>query len=293
MISMNQDNVNNDIKNKGKLYLCATPIGNLEDITLRALRILKEVDVIAAEDTRHTRKLLSFYDIHTPITSYHEHNEREKGRQLIADIKSGKTVAVVSDAGTPGISDPGYELVAMAVKEGITVIPVPGASAAIAALAASGLSTDRFIFEGFLPRSGKDRNTALKKILSDERTVIFYESPYRVVKTLSEILDLGGNRKVVVTRELTKVYEQFIRGSISEVLEHFNKHKPKGEFTIILEGKSEETELEPVTTIDIGNYVQRLVGEGLDKKTAIKSAAQSLGISKREVYSAVLQMDPE
>lgn len=288
---MNEDNVKTDIKNEGQLYLCATPIGNLEDITLRALRILKEVDVIAAEDTRHTRKLLSFYDIHTPITSYHEHNEREKGRQLISDIKSGKTVALVSDAGTPGISDPGYELVVMAVKERIKVIPIPGASAGIAALAASGLPTERFVFEGFLPRSGKDRNAALKKILSDERTVIFYESPYRIVKTLSEILDLGGNRNVVVTRELTKVYEQFIRGSISEVLEHFLKHKPKGEFTVILEGKTGEKEVKPVTPVDLNEYVQGLISQGMDKKTAIKTVAQSLGISKREVYSAVLQID--
>lgn len=290
---MNLDSVNSELKNNGQLYLCATPIGNLEDITLRALRILKEVDVIAAEDTRHTRKLLSFYDIHTPITSYHEHNEREKGSQLISDMKSGKNVALVSDAGTPGISDPGYELVVMAVKEGITVVPIPGASAGIAALAASGLPTDRFVFEGFLPRSGKDRDAALKKILSDERTVIFYESPYRVIKTLSEILDLSGNRNVVVTRELTKVYEQFIRGTVSEVLEHFVRHKPKGEFTIILEGKTEEKELKPATTADIINYVQELVGQGIDKKTAIKSVAQSLGLSKREVYSAVLQNDHE
>lgn len=287
---MNEDNVNTDIK-KGQLYLCATPIGNLEDITLRALRILKEVDVIAAEDTRHTRKLLSFYDIHTPITSYHEHNEREKGRQLISDINTGKAVALVSDAGTPGISDPGYELVAMAVKEGITVVPIPGASAAVTALAASGLPTDRFVFEGFLPRSGKDRDSALKKILSDERTVIFYESPYRVVKTLSEIFELGGDRNVVITRELTKVYEQFIRGRISEVLEHFGKHKPKGEFTVILEGKSSEKELKPVTPVDMNEYVQGLVNQGMDKKSAIKSVAQSLGISKREVYSAVLQIN--
>lgn len=287
---MNQENTNN-IKNKGLLYLCATPIGNLEDITLRALRILKEVDVIAAEDTRHTRKLLSFYDIHTPITSYHEHNEREKGSQLISDIQLGKTVALVSDAGTPGISDPGYELVVMAVKEGITVVPIPGASAGIAALAASGLPTDHFVFEGFLPRSGKDRDAAIKKILSDERTVIFYESPYRVVKTLSEILTLGGNRNVVVTRELTKVYEQFIRGTISEVIEHFENHKPKGEFTVILAGKADEIEQIPTTPGDLNERVQALINQGIDKKTAIKSVAQSLGISKREVYSAVLQTE--
>lgn len=283
-----QNNETETANKQGQLYLCSTPIGNLEDITFRVLRILKEVDIIAAEDTRHSKKLLSYYDIHTPVTSYHEHNEREKGSKLITEIKSGKDVALVSDAGTPGISDPGYALVVLALDEGIRVVPVPGASAVLAALAASGLPTDRFVFEGFLPRAGKERDKMLKKVLSEERTVIFYESPYRIVKTLKEFLGYGDDRNIVVTRELTKVYEQFVRGTVSEVLAYFENNKPKGEITVILEGKSEEL----VTIIPdkegICARVEELVGQGIDKKSAIKQVALILGISKREVYSAVL-----
>lgn len=297
---MTQDSRINDSQNNlnqerlGKLYLCATPIGNLEDITLRALRILKEVDVIAAEDTRHTRKLMNFYDIHTPITSYHEHNEKGKSQRLILELKDGKNIALVSDAGTPGISDPGFEIVVLAIKEGITVVPVPGASAAITALAASGLPTDRFVFEGFLPRTGKDREKAIKKILSEERTVIFYESPYRVVKTLEELYESGGDRNVAVTRELTKVYEHFLRGTISEVLEYFKEHKPKGEFTVIVEGfKSVHEELPVKSDAEIAEWVNKLVEQGTDKKSAMKSVAQAIGLSKRDVYAVLLNEDKD
>ncbi len=273
----------------GQLYLCSTPIGNLEDITLRVLRILKEVDIIAAEDTRHTKKLLTHYDIHTPVTSYHEHNEREKGLKLISEIQYGKNVALVSDAGTPGVSDPGYELVVLAIKEGIKVVPCPGASASLAALAASGLPTDRFVFEGFLPRSGKDRDKALKRVLSEERTVIFYESPYRIIKTLQELLDYGGDRNVVVTRELTKVYEQFIRGTVSDALVYFETKKPKGEFTVLIEGRREDRKIVLPDKDGISAQVEELITQGIDKKSAIKQVSQTLGISKRQVYSAVLE----
>lgn len=285
---MIHENENGSSNISGQLYLCSTPIGNLEDITLRVLRILKEVDIIAAEDTRHTKKLLSYYHIHTPVTSYHEHNERGKGLKLVSEIKGGKSVALVSDAGTPGISDPGYEIVVMAIKEGIKVVPVPGASASLAALAASGLPTDRFVFEGFLPRAGKERNKALKNVLSEERTVIFYESPYRIIKTLQEILEHGEDRNVVVTRELTKVYEQFIRGKISDVLLHFENSKPKGEFTVLLDGKREEQNIIRPDKDGIIAKVEELINQGIDKKAAIKQVSQNLGIRKRDVYSAVL-----
>lgn len=276
----------------GVLYLCATPIGNLEDITLRALRILREADLIAAEDTRHTKKLLSHYDIHTPVTSYHEHNKRDKGPEIIAAIKKGQNVALVSDAGMPGVSDPGQDLVVLAVNEGIEVVPVPGASASLAALVGSGLPTDRFVFEGFLPRVKKERDKALQRIVSEDRTVIIYESPHRVTKTLEELLDVAGDRNIAVTRELTKVHEQFVRGRLPFVLEYFRNHPPKGEFTIVLEGKKKEKMLPgPVSTESIYSAVNDLILKGLDRKEAIKKAALSMGLSKRDVYNAVLKRE--
>ena len=222
----------------GKLYVVATPIGNLEDITLRALRVLREVDLIAAEDTRHTRKLLDRYKIKKRMVSYHEHNERERAERIIEDLKSGMKVALVSDSGTPAISDPGYVLIRRCVEEGIEVIPIPGPSAFLAALSVSGLPVHRFIFEGFLPhKSGKRRNR-LRQLAEEEGTIIFYESPHRLLKTLSDILEILGNRRVVIARELTKVHEEIFRGSIEEALERFGIGKCKGEFTILIEGKS-------------------------------------------------------
>jgi len=221
----------------GALYLCATPIGNLEDITVRVLRILKEVSIIAAEDTRHTRKLLSYYDIHTPLTSYHEHNKTEKGPKLISRLYQGQDIALVSDAGTPGISDPGQDLVALAVMEGIRIVPVPGPSAVITALVCSGLPTDKFVFEGFLPRVKKARAVTLEKIVAEDRTVIFYESPHRVVRTLQEIRKLAGERPIAVARELTKVYEEVVRGTLSSVIEKFVINQPRGEFVVVLGGR--------------------------------------------------------
>ncbi len=274
----------------GVLYLCATPIGNLEDVTLRVLRILREVSLIAAEDTRHTRKLLSYYDIHTPMTSYHDHNKHEKGQKLIAELKMGKDIALVSDSGTPGISDPGQELVVLAAGEGIPVIPVPGPSAVITALISSGLPTGRFIFEGFLPRVKKERDRILTEITAEERTVVFYESPRRIVKTLQEILQFTGDRKIVVTRELTKVHEQILRGTISGILEILQSNSLKGEITIVLEGeKDKKTKPLPESSEEIYRIVNNFLLKGWNKKEAIKEAARNIGICKRIVYDAVLK----
>ncbi|NTW67245.1 MAG: 16S rRNA (cytidine(1402)-2'-O)-methyltransferase, partial [Nitrospirae bacterium] len=220
----------------GVLYIVATPIGNLEDITLRAIRVLKEADAIAAEDTRHTQKLLSKFDIHTPLTSYHDHNKEEKAPVLVSRLLEGKSIALVSDAGTPGISDPGYFLINLAVDQNIPVVPIPGATAAIAALSVSGLPTDQFVFEGFLPSKHTARLKRLEDLKTEKRTLVFYEAPHRIIAAIEDIRNILGDRKAVVTRELTKVHEETIRGSISEVLARLNSGSTKGEFTIILHG---------------------------------------------------------
>lgn len=276
----------------GILYLCATPIGNLEDITLRTLRVLREADLIAAEDTRHTRKLLSHYDIHTPMTSYHEHNKYGKGPRLIAELKNGKTVALVSDAGTPGISDPGQEIIAAAAGDGIPVVPVPGASAVVAALTCSGLPTNGFVFTGFWPRAKKERHSLFEGLAAEEKTVVFYESPRRLVKTLEEIRELVGDRHIAVGRELTKVHEEVVRGRISTVLNHFRTASPKGEFTVVMEGrKVEKCRPASIDPKDISEIVRRNIIRGLDKKEAVKEAARTAGISKREVYGIMLEAE--
>jgi len=220
----------------GNLYIVSTPIGNLEDITLRALRILKEVGIIAAEDTRHTRRLLSRYGIHVPMTSYHDFNKYEKAEVLIIKIKEGMDVALVSDAGTPGISDPGYYIIKRAIEEGIRVIPIPGATALTTALSISGLPTDRFSFIGFLPKKGSARKKTLDILSEFEHTLILYESPHRILKTLKEIRDIFGERRVSIARELTKIHEEVIRGTISEAIDKIGTH-PKGEIVIIIDGK--------------------------------------------------------
>lgn len=220
----------------GILYIVSTPIGNLEDITLRALRILGEIDLIAAEDTRQTRKLLAHYRIKKPITSYFEHNKILKGKEILSKLLEGKHVALTSDAGTPGVSDPGYHLVNLAISKGIEVVPIPGPTAAIAALSVSGLPTDRFIFEGFLPPKGAKRERALLRYLNEESTSIFYESPHRLVRFLEDVLHLLGNRKVVVAREITKLYEEIQRGTAQEISEHYRGKKIRGEITILLGG---------------------------------------------------------
>ncbi len=220
----------------GTLYIVATPIGNLEDITLRAIRILKEVDLIAAEDTRHTRKLLSHFDIHTPLTSFFQGNERDKAGRLIGALKQGKNVALVSNAGTPCISDPGYPLLVQAVKEGLTICPVPGPSALASAVSAAGLPTDRFTFVGFLPDKTGKRKNALEKLKGIDHTLVFYISPWKAEASLEDIREVMGNRAAVLCRELTKVHEEFIRGALSEIIFHLEKHPPKGEITLVVSG---------------------------------------------------------
>jgi 16S rRNA (cytidine1402-2'-O)-methyltransferase len=271
----------------GVLYIVSTPIGNLEDITLRAVRILKEVDAIAAEDTRHTQKLLNKFDIHTPLTSYHDHNKEEKAPVLVARLLEGKNVALVSDAGTPGISDPGYFLINLAIGQKITVVPIPGATAAIAALSVSGLPTDRFVFEGFLPSKQTARLKHLEELSKEERTLIFYEAPHRILQTLDDMQTVLGDRKTVLTRELTKVHEQVIRGSLSEVKIQLEAGSMKGEFTIIIQAAIEE----PMKPVDTLEYLKNLMlHRGLSKKEAVAIAAEELGLPKKEVYTESLKI---
>jgi 16S rRNA (cytidine1402-2'-O)-methyltransferase len=271
----------------GILYIVATPIGNLEDITLRAVRILKEADAIAAEDTRHTQKLLNKFDIHTPLTSYHDHNKEEKAPVLVARLLEGKNVALVSDAGTPGISDPGYFLINLAIDQKISVFPIPGVTAAIAALSISGLPTDRFVFEGFLPSKHTARLKRLEALSKEERTLIFYEAPHRILQTLDDIHTVLGDRKTVLTRELTKVHEQVLRGTLSEVKKQLEAGSMKGEFTIIIQAAIEE----PMNPVDTLEYLKNLMlHRGLTKKEAVTIAAEELRIPKKEVYKESLKI---
>jgi 16S rRNA (cytidine1402-2'-O)-methyltransferase len=271
---------------KGKLYIVATPIGNLEDITLRALKTLKEVDIIACEDTRVTRKLLSKYDIEKPLVSYHEYNEQQKARELISLLESGKNIALVSDSGTPGISDPGYRIVTLASQKGIEVIPVPGPCAAIAALSVSGLPTTRFAFFGFLPKSPKRRKEFLESIREYPETLVFYESPNRILETLKDIIEILGDRNVSISRELTKVFEESLKGKASSVLETFSQRQSiKGEITVVVEGKRyEETELGQ----EIERELKELREKGLSLKEAVKTVSKEPGISKNLVYKKAL-----
>ncbi|MHB1126076.1 MAG: 16S rRNA (cytidine(1402)-2'-O)-methyltransferase [Bacillota bacterium] len=275
---------------KGNLYLCATPIGNLEDITLRVLRVLKEVPLIAAEDTRHTRKLLNHFEIHTPLTSYHHHNRYSKGKELIAFMEGGDDLALVSDAGMPGISDPGYELVRDALEVGIRVIPLPGPSAAITALVVSGLPTERYAFEGFFPRQSKERRVTLERLRAEERTCVFYEAPHRLLETLEHINNIFPDRNVAVIREATKKFEEVIRGTPAIVLGHFRQKPPRGEITMVISGFSGRS---PDVTVqapaELAAEVDLLVQKGLDKKEAIKRVAVAQGIPKRDVYRAVIE----
>lgn len=270
----------------GKLYICATPIGNLEDITLRALRILKEADYIAAEDTRHTRKLLSHYDIHTRLTSYHEHNEAAKAGKLVALMESGATVALVSDAGMPGISDPGHKLIKRCIDEGIAVEAVPGASSLITALVISGLPTDSFVFQGFMPRKKGERATLLAELTGQERTVILFESPRRLKATLEEIAAFDADRQVVVARELTKKFEQVLRGTAGEVLELLDATEIRGEVVLLI-GPAKEKRPRIWAADDLRSAIVKLMNEGTPKKQAILEVAKDLGVGKRTVYESV------
>lgn len=273
---------------KGKLYIVSTPIGNLEDITLRAIRILKEVDLIACEDTRVTKKLLSHYQIHKPLTSYHEYNEREKAEKLLPMLESGKSIAVVSDAGTPGVSDPGYRLVSLASEKDIEVISVPGPSAAIATLSVSGLPTSSFIFLGFLPKSDKKRREFLESVREYTQTIIFYESPNRVIETLKSMVETLGNRRVSVSREITKMFEETLRGEISQVIQILEQREgTKGEFTIVLEGKSNESEASDAI---INEKLELYKERGLSLKDTVKEVSRNLRVSKSKTYKKALEV---
>lgn len=276
--------------NNGILYLVPTPIGNLEDMTFRAIRILKEVDLIAAEDTRNTKKLCHYYQISTGLVSYHEHNKEASGRELIKKLEAGQTLALVSDAGTPCISDPGYELVKQAIEAKIPVVPLPGANAAVTALIASGVTPQPFYFYGFLPRGKKEKRAELEMLCKQEVAVIFYEAPHRLKETLKQMKEVFGTRHIVLCRELTKKFEEFLRGSIEEAIEWTEKKEVRGEFCLIIEpGEVHEQEMEEKwwSALDIHNHVQYYIDEqGLSSKEAIKLTAKDRQMPKREVYQA-------
>lgn len=272
---------------KGILYICPTPIGNLEDITFRTLRILKEVDLIAAEDTRHSIRLLNHFDIKKPLTSYHEHNIREKGKELIYKMNMGENIALISDAGMPGISDPGQELIRESIEEGIEVIALPGATASITALVISGLSTDKFIFEGFLSSKRKDRKKELLDIKDNKKTTIIYESPHRLMGLLEDMEYILEERKISISRELTKKYEETFRGTSSEALEKFKSEGVKGEFVIIIEGSKAE---EIIEEVNIEEKLREYIDLGLTKKEAIKKVSQENGIPKNIIYKESLKI---
>jgi 16S rRNA (cytidine1402-2'-O)-methyltransferase len=276
----------------GTLYLCATPIGNLEDMTFRAVRILQEVDVVAAEDTRHTRKLLTHFDIHTPLVSYHEHNKLGRGPELIERLLAGESIACVSDAGMPGISDPGSHLAMLAIEAGITVTPVPGANAGLSALIASGLDTTEFHFIGFLSKQKKNRLETLARIKPIQGTLIFYESPHRLKDTLGELLDVLGDRNIAVARELTKKFEEFRRGTITELIAYYKEEAPRGEFTLIVNGAGEEEARVEEETIDmtVEEELILLIENGTEKKEAIRQVARRRNMPKREVYQIALSL---
>jgi 16S rRNA (cytidine1402-2'-O)-methyltransferase len=272
------------------LYICPTPIGNLEDITLRVLRTLNEVHYIAAEDTRHTGKLLKHYQIETPLISYHEHNKVMRGQEILAICGEGQDVALVSDAGTPGISDPGWELIRDAIEAGVQVISLPGPTALITALVASGLQTSSFVFQGFLPRKSKDRQEHIRELISEERTIILYEAPHRFLDTLKDIFDILGERHICVARELTKIHEEFYRGTLSQAIEEFSE-TPKGEMVLILEGASRQTPVPEESLLEgrmdeaLVEAVDGLLREGMSVKDATREVAREFNLSRRQVYN--------
>jgi 16S rRNA (cytidine1402-2'-O)-methyltransferase len=276
----------------GSLYLVGTPIGNLEDMTMRAIRTLKEVDLIAAEDTRQTRKLLTHFDIHTRLVSYHEHNKTASGPELIRILQSGQSIALVSDAGLPAISDPGADLVEEAVKHDIAVIPIPGANAALSALIMSGLPTEQFMFAGFLPREKKSIHKRLASLAPSPATMLLYESPHRIKKTLAALLETLGDRRIAVVRELTKKHEEAIRGTVSECIHWFEEHGPLGEFCIVVEGAgvAETAEADSSNAwwaeLELEAHVSHYEAT-MSRKDAIKQAATDRGLSKRDVYNEV------
>ncbi len=278
----------------GKLYLCATPIGNLEDITLRVLRTLKEVDLIAAEDTRNSMKLLNYFEIKVPMTSYHEFNKIEKAYQLVKILHDGKDIALVTDAGTPGISDPGEELVRICCDEGIEVISLPGPAACVTALTMSGLPTRRFAFEAFLPRDKKERGILLDELKGETRTILIYEAPHHLLKTLQDLEQvLGGSRRISVCRELTKIHEEVLRDTIQDIIAYYQTQEPRGEYVLVIEGKShadlEQENREVWMRMQVEEHMEFYEAQGISRKDAMKKVAKDRGISKREVYKKLLQ----
>ncbi|MDE7367919.1 MAG: 16S rRNA (cytidine(1402)-2'-O)-methyltransferase [Lachnospiraceae bacterium] len=276
----------------GQLYLCATPIGNLEDMTYRVVRILQEVDLIAAEDTRNSIKLLNHFEIKTPMTSYHEFNKYDKARTLVEKLQEGQNIALITDAGTPGISDPGEELVRQCQEAGIPVTSLPGACACVTALTLSGLSTRRFCFEAFLPSEKKERTMILESLLTETRTIILYEAPHRLVRTLGELLEKLGNRRITICRELTKKHETVFQTTLKEAVEFYSENEPKGECVLVIEGVSfqalEEENRKQWESMEIPEHVEFYMNQGMDKKAAMKQAAADRGISKRDIYQALL-----
>lgn len=278
---------------QGKLYLCATPIGNLEDITLRVLRTLKEVDLIAAEDTRNSIKLLNHFEIKTPMTSYHEFNKFDKAYQLVEKMKNGQNVALITDAGTPGISDPGEELVRICYDSGIEVTSLPGACACVTALTLSGLSTRRFTFEAFLPKDKKERAAILSDLASETRTIIIYEAPHHLKKTLEELYNALGDRKLTLCRELTKRYETISPTSISDAISYFDSQEPKGEFVLVIQGRNMQEIIEEKQqewkNVPLKEHMEHYEIQGIPRKEAMKLVAKDRGISKRDVYAMLLE----
>ena len=276
----------------GKLYLCATPIGNLEDITFRVIRTLKEVDVIAAEDTRNSIKLLNHFEIKTPLTSYHEFNKYDKAKVLVSRILGGENIALITDAGTPGISDPGEELVKQCYEAGVEVTSLPGAAACVTALTLSGLSTRRFAFEAFLPADKKEKAAILEELKSETRTIIIYEAPHRLKKTIAELLSALGNRRLTAVKELTKLHENVFSTTFEEALVYYEENEPRGEFVLVIEGrKIEELKKEKEASfqeMDINEHMKLYLDKGMDKKEAMKAVAVDRGIPKREVYKMLL-----
>jgi 16S rRNA (cytidine1402-2'-O)-methyltransferase len=279
--------------NIGKLYLCATPIGNLEDMPVRAIRVMKEADVIAAEDTRNSVKLINHFEIDTPMTSYHEFNKYDKARILVDRMLAGETVALVTDAGTPGISDPGEELVKQCVEAGIEVISVPGPAACINALIISGLPTRRFVFEAFLPADKKERTAVLEELKRETRTMIIYEAPHRLIKTLTELQDvLGGDRPVAVCKELTKKHEQVYRGTLQSAIEYYTANEPKGEYVMVIKGIDRELLIseakEEWLKLTVEEHMEYYMKQGIEKKEAMKLVAKDRGVSKRDIYNMTI-----
>lgn len=277
---------------QGKLYLCATPIGNLEDITMRVLRVLKEADLIAAEDTRNSIRLLNHFGIKTPMTSYHEYNKIEKAYTLIEKMREGKNIALITDAGTPGISDPGEDLVRLCMEAGIEVTSLPGACACVTALTLSGLPTRRFCFEAFLPQDKKEKKQILEELKTETRTVILYEAPHRLVRTLQELYEVLGERRITLCRELTKKHEIAFATTLSGALAYYQEQEPKGECVIVMEGRSrtemQQEEQQRWEELSVQEHVAYYESQGMERKEAMKRAARDRGVSKREIYAALL-----